>query len=320
MECTRCSPDRRFLRNLFVATAAAVGSSTGAGRAAAFLDLNAVGDAVEYAGSPWFAPVGHIEVVGTDGSAFGSGTLIGSTWVLTAAHVVSNSRVGDTLEARFSLGTNSGDPERVIAATRWTVHPDWTKDSVTSGVDLAILELSEPIADIEPATLYDSALERDEIVTMAGFGHPGTPAGYLPEDGMKRAGQNLVDRHGGGAYWWIEQQYALTYFSNRGGPQSLEWQGTPGDSGGGWFVERDGEWMLAAVTSFAVAGGGAGSEDYFLLRSMTGAIETHSYASWIRSITAVPEPEEVATLSAVLLMGGAWLVRRGSFRPSERLG
>lgn len=37
-------------------------------------------------------------------------------------------------------------------------------------------------------------------------------------------------------------------------------------------------------------------------------------------LQAVPEPEEVATLSAVLLMGGAWLLRRGSFRPSERLG
>jgi hypothetical protein len=64
--------------------------------------------------------------------------------------------------------------------------------------------------------------------------------------------------------------------------------GTPGDSGGGWFIDVNGEMQLAAVTSFYLGD--------FSYVGATGALRVSLYNDWIDSY--VPEPTSLLLLVA----------------------
>ena len=130
-----------------------------------------------------YAPVGQF-IGSTSTSGFAaSGTLIAPNWVLTAAHVVDQAT-----SLNFKIGGNS------YGASQWAYHSNWTGD-LAAGYDIALVKLSTAPSGIAPATRYTGSDELGRIGTSVGYGKTGTGlTGAITFDGLKRAGENVIDR------------------------------------------------------------------------------------------------------------------------------
>jgi hypothetical protein len=157
-----------------------------------------------------------------------SGVLIGERLVLTAAHCVPGLPSGD-LEVRFDERP-SADPGsyRGISASR--VHPKYDREH--DDHDLALVWL-DTVAPAEPFSLPSSGLESLAVgrdARVVGFGEAGGEGGA---PGEEREGMVSISAVGG---------MTLTY-----GPAVA--MTCRGDSGGPVFVEVDGAWVLAGITT-----------------------------------------------------------------------
>jgi len=152
-----------------------------------------------------------IDIVG--GVVKGSGVLIGSRYVLTAAHLLDDAQVG-----QFTIDGQSYGMRRWVVANRFY---DRDTDTVPNpedrryggGADLALVELSRPVTGARrlKAKINTSRREGGKLATIVGFGTGGNgaagiatsiltdkdnldPAGtawnFQP---VKRAGQNRVE-------------------------------------------------------------------------------------------------------------------------------
>jgi hypothetical protein len=195
----------------------------------------------------------------------GSGTLIAPRWVLTAAHCT---MFQETMA--FEIGGKSYPVEK------WYCHPAaFPGDRRIDGDwDIALLHLAEPVADVEPARLYEAEAASDaevgKVTTLVGFGRTGGGVeGAIHEAGTKRAGQNVIDAIGGtvGDATWSRNVLLFDFdapagapphspeapaYPNRFGdaePLDLECGGATGDSGGAAFIDFGEGPRLAGVFS-----------------------------------------------------------------------
>ncbi len=261
------------------------------------------------AGNSLYRSVGELIVTTGSGGARGSGTLIGNHWVLTAAHVVD-----DALSVTFN--TYAGQS---FSASSWIVHSSWT-GSLSAGWDMALVQLSSPINTITPANLFDGPTEVGYIGTMVGYGRTGTGnTGDTLDSGTRRAGQNMIDGHGGGVvgslnltgwsdrlFWSDFDSPSSTLESLMGGntPLSLEASIAPGDSGGGTFIEVDGTTYLAGVHSLGASIDGQTNSDY---GDVFASTRVSRFLDWIATNTgitaggggggALPEPQSLVLLA-----------------------
>lgn len=227
------------------------------------------------AASSAYAGVGQF--VGTT-SSYGfsaSGTLIASDWVLTAAHVVDQAT-----SLTFKIGGNS------YAASQWAYYSKWTGD-LAAGYDIALVKLSSS-PGIAPATRYTGSNEIGAVGTAVGYGKTGTGlTGAVTFDGLKRAGQNVLDRY----YSSRNNNILMSDFDSPSNPSessfgsstpiNLEYLIAPGDSGGGLFIDSGSGPMLAGVHSFGSARDGLVDSDY---GDMSGDTRVSAFNSWIDSI------------------------------------
>lgn len=159
------------------------------------------------------------------GASFGSGVLIAPDVVLTAAHVAER-----FAPARANLFVIGDDPfvsaERIVGVTSSVVHPLYDESTVL--FDFGLLFLDEPIPLTEYATLWPS--EPESLLGMAAevVGYGGT---Y-----RRQAGNASVDDI------YDSRLISLPFY----GLAVVE----PGDSGGGLFVDIDGQNVLAAISSY----------------------------------------------------------------------
>jgi hypothetical protein len=238
-----------------------------------------------------YASVGQF--LGNDGSSSwaGSGTLIASNWVLTAAHVVEGAK-----SLTFNVG---GQSFTTSSIADMIIHPNWT-GNLGAGYDIALVKFAASITTstgIAAAQRYTGTSELGKTATFVGFGTTGTGlTGYQGissfDQLQKRAGNNVIDalyNTGGKA---SSSRILLADFDNPSSsadnnygsstPLNLEYMTAPGDSGGAAFLNVNGVELLAGVTSFGWGRlDGDPNSDY---GDVGGYTRVSSFNTWINGI------------------------------------
>ncbi|NKB90289.1 MAG: trypsin-like serine protease [Acidobacteria bacterium] len=169
----------------------------------------------------------------------GCGTFIRSNWILTAAHVAQSERVGDSV---------SVDGIRYPIA-RKILHPGFSMSGGAIIHDIALIELSEPVPEIQPALLYSASDELGREIVFVGTGWAGTGVRGMANDAIirdrrLRGAQNRVD---GSKPGYLQFTFDAP---ESGNALPLEGISGPGDSGGpALWVHGDGRTYVLGVSS-----------------------------------------------------------------------
>ena len=193
----------------------------------------------------------------------GSCVVIDPYYVITAAHVVAN---GIT----FTV-IHDGKPH---VASIVATHINFKPKEFGSN-DISLIKLSTPIKlDFYP-DLYKKKDELSRVCSIAGYGYAGTfSTGYNSKkfDNKKRAGSNIINS--------IRDNILLCSTTDKA--TTLEFLITPGDSGGGLFIDN----KLAGINSCVFAKDGNGNSDY---GDESGHTRISDYIEWIQKTKATIE-------------------------------
>jgi hypothetical protein len=284
------------------------------------------------AGFPDFRPVGAL--ISRFGD-LGSATLITAEWVLTAGHIFIE-RSSDSVNPadwRFEVGEdlNLGRPFQTRAVAEVLIHPAFRQnpDSLSRGVDIALVRLAAPITNLPPGGLVNGDPEPlGSIIFIAGFGATGDGLrGEIDFDYRRRAAANVLDRVrtdigqprpvpgfpnllGGLLAFDFDSPdgrnntlngfvAGLNLGSGSSDPTPLELEGTiaGGDSGGPLFVFQRGLWRVAGVGSFGTSEDGEYGD-------IGGYTRLGNHLRWVQTTTGALLPEYPLTLATFL--GGGW--------------
>lgn len=183
------------------------------------------------------------------------GVLIAPKWVLTAQHFVQDTSV-------WKFGDTFYKTKRVIKHPE--IKPD-AEETQWNGWDMALIELEEPVLDIAPAKRYYGNEELGQTITKIGYGYIGNGKTGMddPRKQLKLGGQNVVDAIGG---TFEDREFSTNVmvcdfdspesheFNHFGSPTPLELEigGSKGDSGGGVFMNDNGQMVFVGIVSGAL--------------------------------------------------------------------
>ncbi len=235
---------------------------------------------------PW-----QVALLDPEGYQFCGGSLIGDEWVLTAAHCVENSLVGDFLPADIQVLVGSVNlidltQGQVVPVSMIMQHPAWKSNVETT--DIALLRLAQKvdISDPHVGTIpLVSAAEADELTRpgiraiATGWGittpdlddAPLDPQLYqvdLPIVDSDRCNLNVSDLP-------LGVDGAKFICAGEDGKNTCY-----GDSGGPLMVETDGHYTLIGVTSHGAKSGGCAEPG-----KHAAYVRVSSYLDWIAAAT-----------------------------------
>jgi len=189
----------------------------------------------------------------------GSCVLIDEYYILTAAHIVTGSIT------QHVLFEGKAYPCSIVA-----IHSKYDPKNMGAH-DIAIARLQRPIKiDFYPK-LYRKKDEVGKICSLSGYGFIGTfNSGYSTKkyDNERRAGSNFID----GIH-----KNTLEYSVHKGTRTSLEFLISPGDSGGGLFIDK----KLAGIHSCVYATDGKANSDHGDVGCST---RVSDYIEWIEQV------------------------------------
>jgi Trypsin len=187
----------------------------------------------------------------------GAGTLVAPKWILTAAHTAANIPP----EHRFPAGGNMASVAGVV-------------EHAGEGVDLALVELDEPVSGVAPVALYTDHDEQGQEVVLLGRGDFGTGRdGVQGQDQRLRRVTNRIDD--------VDDRWLRLRFDAPPEGTHLEGVGGEGDSGGPALIVTDDQLRIAGVSSW---------QDHDGPLSTYGCVEYYArvstHAEWIRTTIA----------------------------------
>jgi Trypsin len=215
----------------------------------------------------------------------GHGVLIAPGWVVTLASAVANKDIHEI--------TINGKPR---AVARIVLHPGYkpTPREYYSGDatrlllferdldDIAMIELKEPITDVQPALLYRGENERNEVVEILGKGATGN--GLIGQYSMsshrgdlRRAFTRVESADG----HWIKLR-----FETKREAQPLEGMPGNGDEGGPVFLKVRGLLTVVGLMWRLYAAGDLANYRYFVYEDETYEVRMSHYAPWIDQVMA----------------------------------
>ena len=204
------------------------------------------------------------------GARGGDGTLIAPNWVLTAGHVAHGVTRRSNGDLRiFVQGLDDGLPVAQVI-----LHPGFEP---MGSKDLALIRLVRPVERVAPAPLYRKREELGKEIVIVGHGDTKTGRGgdWLA-DGKRRGATNVIDN--------VTAQHIMFDFDPPGEATALEGTAGPGDSGGPAFIEADGSWHAAGISSLGEPGaegpGTYGAREHY--------VRVSSYLEWIDETMASP--------------------------------
>lgn len=199
-----------------------------------------------------------VGICGDASGGFASGTLIGSRWVLTAAHVTEGL---SATQGRFTVNGQTYSTIRIHN------HPQYSPNVFGSDManDIALMELDRDVVGVTPSVIARSAPAVGQLLTIVGFGGGGTgTTGHNGDFGVKRVGTTPVDQVTSTLIHWN--------FDN-----NTESNTAPGDSGGPAYATINGAQVIVGVTSGGdQANAGIGDHSF--------DTRVDAYASWIDSV------------------------------------
>jgi hypothetical protein len=219
-----------------------------------------------------FPAVAAVRCAGGSCGLGAESTLIDPRWLLTAAHVATDLRRGDTAE----IGGTVYSIERVVR------HPDWQSEADVH-VDIALVELARPVAGVAPVPLYSGTDEVGMLAVFVGRGGTGTGlTGPVTEDQRLRAATNRVESVVGDSLLRFR-------FDSPGEPDVTELEGIsgPGDSGGPAFIERDGALYLIGVGVGQNARPANGKRGHYKVLELYTRVS--AFAAWVRATLSEAE-------------------------------
>lgn len=212
----------------------------------------------------------------------GHGVLVAPRWVVTAAHAITwqHQPIGEIV-----LQGKPRSVKRVVLHDGYKAMPDVPAKGditpfmrfMTNRDDIALIELEEPVTDVEPLPLYRATDEVGKVVTFFGKGATGdgvkgvspcAPHRTLLRQGANRI--NAVDGH------WIE-------FTFDNGPEALPLEAFTGggDSGGPLLIEFNGRRWLAGLASHVFCEGDISACQPGFYGSRSRQVRISSYVDWI---------------------------------------
>lgn len=177
---------------------------------------------------------------------FCGGSLITSTWVVTAAHCVEG-ETPNTIEVVAHLFDLKNDPGQTVAIKRIIRHPNYNTNTLDN--DIALLQLQEPVSNTQVLPLIVGTDPLDHITsTIIGWGalsESDSNKGIYPEL-MYETTVPIVTNSACRRSYGSESitKNMLCAGLNKGGKDTCQ-----GDSGGPLIVQQGGQWRLAGITS-----------------------------------------------------------------------
>ncbi|XP_030632257.1 elastase-1 [Chanos chanos] len=204
------------------------------------------------------------------------GSLIRTGWVMTAAHCVDTSRTWRVVVGDHDIYTHEGT-EQYLSVSAVYVHPNWNRNNVAGGYDIALLRLSTAAvlnSKVQLATLPPSGqvLPNNNACYITGWGRTST-GGPLSAK-LKQAYLPVVDHQTCSSSSWWGSTVKTTMVCAGGGSDS----GCNGDSGGPLNCLVSGRYVVHGVTSF-VSSLGCNT-----LRKPTVFTRVSAYISWLQGI------------------------------------